>query len=42
VVEDVIFLAALCLVVTGVIQILFGLLRLGNIARFVPYPSSRD
>ena len=38
VVEDVIFLAALCLVVTGVIQILFGLLRLGNIARFVPYP----
>jgi len=38
VVEDVIFLAALCLVVTGIIQILFGLLRLGNIARFVPYP----
>jgi MFS superfamily sulfate permease-like transporter len=38
VVEDVIFLAALCMMVTGIIQILFGLLRLGNIARFVPYP----
>ena len=38
VVEDVIFLAALCIMVTGVIQILFGVLRLGNIARFVPYP----
>jgi SulP family sulfate permease len=38
VVEDVIFLAALCMMVTGLIQILFGLLRLGNIARFVPYP----
>ena len=38
VVDDVVFLAALCMLVTGVIQILFGLLRLGNIARFVPYP----
>jgi MFS superfamily sulfate permease-like transporter len=38
VVDDVVFLAALCLVVTGIIQVLFGLLRLGNIARFVPYP----
>ncbi len=37
-VEQIILLAALCLAVTGIIQILFGLLRLGNIARFVPYP----
>jgi len=37
-VVEILFLAALCLVVTGVIQILFGVLRLGNIARFVPYP----
>lgn len=32
------FLAALCVALTGGFQILFGLLRLGNIARFVPYP----
>lgn len=37
-VVEILFLAALCLVATGVIQILFGVLRLGNIARFVPYP----
>lgn len=40
-VEQIILLAALCLAVTGIIQILFGLLRLGNIARFGPTPSSR-
>ncbi len=37
-VVEILFLAALCLAVTGVIQIIFGLLRLGNVARFVPYP----
>lgn len=37
-VVEILFLAALCLAVTGVIQIVFGFLRLGNIARFVPYP----
>ncbi|MFO1310803.1 MAG: SulP family inorganic anion transporter [Burkholderiales bacterium] len=37
-VEQIVLLAALCLAVTGIIQILFGILRLGNIARFVPYP----
>lgn len=37
-VVEILFLAALCLALTGVIQVLFGLLRLGNIARFVPYP----
>ena len=37
-VVEILFLAALCLALTGVIQGLFGLLRLGNIARFVPYP----
>ncbi len=37
-VVEILFLAALCLLVTGVIQILFGVLRLGNLARFVPYP----
>ena len=35
---EILFLAALCLALTGVIQIVFGVLRLGNIARFVPYP----
>ena len=34
----IVFLAAMCVALTGGIQILFGLLRLGNIARFVPYP----
>jgi len=37
-VVEILFLAALCLALTGLVQILFGLLRLGNIARFVPYP----
>jgi SulP family sulfate permease len=37
-VAEILFLAALCLALTGVIQVVFGLLRLGNIARFVPYP----
>jgi len=37
-VVEILFLAALCLALTGLIQGLFGLLRLGNIARFVPYP----
>ncbi|MBK9116924.1 MAG: SLC26A/SulP transporter family protein [Betaproteobacteria bacterium] len=37
-VVEILFLAALCLALTGVIQVSFGLLRLGNIARFVPYP----
>ena len=37
-VVEILFLAALCLALTGVIQIAFGVLRLGNIARFVPYP----
>ena len=37
-VVEMLFLAALCLALTGVIQIAFGILRLGNIARFVPYP----
>jgi SulP family sulfate permease len=35
---DILVLAALCLVLSGVIQVAFGILRLGNIARFVPYP----
>ena len=35
---DIMVLAALCLIVSGVVQVLFGLLRLGNLARFVPYP----
>ncbi|MFO1324291.1 MAG: SulP family inorganic anion transporter [Burkholderiales bacterium] len=37
-VVEILFLAALCLALTGVIQVVFGFLRLGNIARFVPYP----
>ncbi|MEO5701246.1 MAG: SulP family inorganic anion transporter [Casimicrobiaceae bacterium] len=35
---EVVALAALCLVLAGTIQLLFGVLRLGNLARFVPYP----
>jgi len=37
-VEEILFLAAICLVLSGVIQVGFGALRLGSIARFVPYP----
>jgi MFS superfamily sulfate permease-like transporter/CRP-like cAMP-binding protein len=37
-VAEILFLAALCLALTGIIQVAFGVLRLGNIARFVPYP----
>ncbi|MEP7329305.1 MAG: SulP family inorganic anion transporter [Betaproteobacteria bacterium] len=37
-VVEIVFLAAVCLTLTAIVQILFGLLRLGNIARFVPYP----
>ncbi len=37
-VDEIIFLAAVCLTLTAVVQVLFGFLRLGNIARFVPYP----
>jgi len=37
-VVEILYLAALCLTLTGIIQIAFGVLRLGNIARFVPYP----
>ncbi len=35
---QIIFLAAVCLMLTAIVQMLFGILRLGNIARFVPYP----
>ena len=37
-VDEILFLAALCLAWSGILQIAFGLLRLGSIARFVPYP----
>ena len=37
-IDEIVLLAAACLALTGVIQVLFGVLRLGNIARFVPYP----
>ena len=37
-VTEIIFLAAVCLMLTAIVQALFGFLRLGNIARFVPYP----
>lgn len=37
-VNEIFFLAASCLAFGGLIQVAFGLLRLGNIARFVPYP----
>lgn len=37
-VDEIIFLAAVCLMLTAIVQVLFGFLRLGNIARFVPYP----
>lgn len=35
---EIVFLAAVCLMLTAIVQVLFGFLRLGNIARFVPYP----
>ena len=35
---DIVLLAGACLALSGAIQVAFGLLRLGNIARFVPYP----
>ena len=31
-------LAVLCVAASGVLQILFGVLRLGSVAKFVPYP----
>ena len=37
-VDEILFLAALCLGLSGIIQVAFGVLRLGSIARFVPYP----
>ena len=37
-VEQILFLSALCLALSGLIQVAFGVLRLGSIARFVPYP----
>ncbi len=37
-IEEMLFLAALCLALSGIMQIGFGVLRLGSIARFVPYP----
>src|SRR5260221_5806095 len=37
-VVEILYLAALCLALTGFIQIVFSVLRFGNIARFVPYP----
>jgi SulP family sulfate permease len=37
-VPELLFLASLCIVLSGLIQAAFGLLRLGSIARFVPYP----
>jgi SulP family sulfate permease len=37
-VDEILFLSALCLAFGGIIQVAFGVLRLGSIARFVPYP----
>jgi MFS superfamily sulfate permease-like transporter len=37
-VAEILFLSALCLLLAGLPQIAFGVLRLGSIARFVPYP----
>jgi len=37
-IEEMYFLAALCLALSGLFQVGFGVLRLGSIARFVPYP----
>jgi SulP family sulfate permease len=37
-VGEILFLAAVCIALTAILQITFGFLQLGNIARFVPYP----
>ena len=37
-IEEILFLSALCLALSGFFQVGFGVLRLGSIARFVPYP----
>jgi MFS superfamily sulfate permease-like transporter/CRP-like cAMP-binding protein len=37
-VAEVLFLSAACIGLSGLLQIAFGALRLGSIARFVPYP----
>lgn len=37
-IAEILFLAAVCIALTAVVQIAFGFLRLGSIARFVPYP----
>jgi MFS superfamily sulfate permease-like transporter len=37
-IEEILFLSALCLALSGFFQVSFGVLRLGSIARFVPYP----
>jgi MFS superfamily sulfate permease-like transporter/CRP-like cAMP-binding protein len=37
-VAEVLFLSATCIGLSGLVQIAFGALRLGSIARFVPYP----
>ena len=37
-VAEILFLAALCIALTAILQIAFGFLQLGNVARFVPYP----
>jgi SulP family sulfate permease len=37
-VDEILFLSALCLALSGLFQVAFGVLRLGSIARFVPYP----
>ncbi len=35
---EILFLSATCIGLSGLLQIVFGALRLGSIARFVPYP----
>jgi MFS superfamily sulfate permease-like transporter len=37
-IAEILFLAALCIGLTAILQITFGFLQLGNVARFVPYP----
>src|SRR5262249_10205973 len=36
--DAILFISALCLAFAGLFQVAFGVLRLGSIARFVPYP----